>query len=287
MSAEPPLPRNLRPDAFAGVAEDYARYRLPYPAAMMAAILEEARIPRSGARAIDLACGTGRVALAIAPRFAEILAVDLEPEMLEAGRREAGRREAGRLGADNIRWSLGRAEDVEAPEGAFDLVTVGDAFHRLDRPRVAALAHRWLVPGGAMVTLGSEGIFDGDAPWRRVLEEVVRSFVGEPARRLGAPNAPLAQEIADQEAAIRAAGFDPVVTRDAPTAHEWRLDELLGNLRSTSVLSRAALGERHAAFEAALSAALLAYDPAGRYAETVRYGYTVARKPEVPRGRGR
>jgi hypothetical protein len=56
---------------------------------------------------------------------------------------------------------------------------------------------------------------------------------------------------------------------------------LLGNLRSTSVLSRAALSERHQAFEAALSDALLACDPSGRYAETVRFGYSLARKPEV------
>jgi SAM-dependent methyltransferase len=272
-----PTPPNLREGAFAGLADDYARYRLPYPAPMIAAMLGEARQPPGGARAIDLACGTGRVALAIAPRFAEVMAVDAEPEMVEAGRREARR-----LGAENILWSVGRAEDLEAPEGAFHLVTIGDAFHRLDRPRVAGLAYRWLAPGGALVTLGSEGLLDGDAPWRRVLAEVVRGFVGEPARRLGAPNAPLEEEIADQEAVIRAGGFDPVVTCDAPTEHEWRLAELLGYLRSTSVLSRAALGERHPAFETALSTALLAYDPSGRYAETVRFGYTVARKPITP-----
>jgi len=243
---------------------------------MLAAILAEAHLPPAAALAIDLACGTGRVALAIAPRFAEIRAVDLEPEMVEAGRREALR-----LGISNIQWSIGRAEDFEAPAGAFHLVAAGDAFHRLDRPRVAALAFGWLVPGGAAVTLGSEGFLDGDAPWRRVLAEVVRDFVGEPARRLGAPNAPIAREIADQEDALRGAGFVPVVTRDFPAAHEWRLPELLGNLRSTSVLSRAALGDRHEAFEAALTSALLAHDPSGRYAETVRFGYTLARKPEV------
>ena len=276
----PALPPNLRPDAFAGVAEDYVRYRLPYPAPMIAAMLDEARLPAAGARAIDLACGTGRVALAIAPRCAEVLAADLEPAMVEAGRREASR-----LGISAVSWSVGRAEDVEAPAGAFQLVTAGDAFHRLDRPRISALAYRWLAPGGALATLGSEGFLDGDAPWRRVLAGVVRDFVGEPARRLGAPNAPLEEEIADQEAVIRAAGFSPVVSRDFPAAHEWRLPDLLGNLRSTSVLSRAALGDRHAAFEAALSAALLAYDRSGRYAETVRFGYTVARKPEArPKG---
>ncbi|MDB5481588.1 MAG: putative methyltransferase [Caulobacteraceae bacterium] len=278
MSAPPPLPPNLRHDAFAGLADDYVRYRLPYPAPMVEAILIEARIPPAGARAIDLACGTGRVALAIAPRFANVRAVDLEPEMVEAGRREARR-----LRVSNILWSVGSAEDFEAPAGAFHLVTAGDSFHRLDRPRVAARALGWLAPAGALVTLGSEGFLDGDAPWRRVLAVVVRAFVGEPARRLGAPNAPIAEEIADQEAVLRAAGFAPVVSRDFEIAHEWPLPELLGNLRSTSVLSRAALGERHEAFEAALTAALLAHDPSGRYAETVRFGYTVAHKPAAAR----
>ena len=274
MSDQSPLPPNVRPNAFAGVADDYVRYRQPYPTPMLNAILGEAGVPPSGARAIDLACGPGRVALAIASRFAEIRAVDLEPEMIEAGVREARR-----VGAGHIRWSVGRAEDFAAPAGAFHLVTAGEAFHRLDRPRVAALAFGWLAPGGAFVTLGAGNHLAGDAPWRRILADVVRGFIGEPARRLGAPNAPVAEEIADEEAVLRAAGFHPLVTREFGAAHAWSLPELLGNLRSTSVLSRAALGERHGAFETALTAALLAHDPSGRYAETVQFGYTVARKP--------
>ncbi len=267
---------NFRAGAFVGLAEDYVRYRLPYPEPMVAQILAAAHVPSAGGRAIDLACGTGRVALAIAHAFGEVRAVDLEPEMVEAGRREALR-----LGIGNIQWSVGRVEDFVAPVGGFDLVTVGEAFHRLDRPRAAALAFGWLAPGGAFVTLGAESFLDGEAPWRRILAGVVRDFVGEPARRLGAPNAPLDQEIADQESAIRAAGFTAVSTHGFGAAHEWRLPELLGNLRSTSVLSRAALGARHPSFEAALSAALLTFDPSGRYVETVEFGYTVARTPET------
>lgn len=274
MSDQPPLPPNLRPDAFAGVADDYVRYRLPYPAAMVAAILGEVDIPASGARAIDLACGTGRVGLAIASRFDEVLAVDLEPEMVEAGRREARRQ-----GASHIRWRVGRAEDFDAPAGMFHLVTVGEAFHRLDRARVAALAFGWLAPGGAFVTMGSANYLDGDVPWRRVVADVVRQFVGEPARRLGARNAPITDEIADEAAVLRGAGFHPLVTRDFGVAHEWSLPELLGNLRSMSSLSRAALGAQHKTFEATLSDVLLAHDPSGRYPERVWFGYTLARKP--------
>jgi len=268
-----PVPPNFRANAFAGVADDYVRYRLPYPAAMLDDLAAAARVPPGG-RLLDLACGTGRVALAIADRFDEVWAVDLEPQMVEAGRLQAARR-----GVTNVRWSVGQVEDFVAPAGGFDLVTVGEAFHRLDRPRVAALAFGWLKPGGAFATLGTISLTDGEAPWRRVLASVVRDCIGVPARRLGAPNATLAEEIADERRVLAAAGFEAIASRDFGFPHEWTLAELLGNLRSTSTLSRAALADRHAAFEAALTAALLAYDPSGRYAETVGCGYTLARKP--------
>jgi 2-polyprenyl-3-methyl-5-hydroxy-6-metoxy-1,4-benzoquinol methylase len=83
------LPPNLRPDAFAGLADDYVRYRLPYPRELLEGFLDEARV-REGARLLDLACGPGRLALPIADRFAEVWAVDLEPDMIEAGRRGSG-----------------------------------------------------------------------------------------------------------------------------------------------------------------------------------------------------
>jgi ubiquinone/menaquinone biosynthesis C-methylase UbiE len=267
------LPPNFRPDAFAGLADDYVRYRAPYPREVLEAFLDEARL-RPGARLLDLACGPGRVALPIADRFAEVWAVDLDPDMVEVGRREAAR-----LGIGNVRWFVGRAEDFEAPAGAFDLITVGEAFHRLDRPCVAALAYRWLTPGGAFVTLGMGVEEETAAPWRRIAMAVVRDFVGEPARRLGAPNATQAVELADQEQAIRDAGFVEVTTRSFAVPHDWTLKTLLGNARSVSTLSRRALGDRHAAFEAALTEALFAFDPSGRYREEIDWGYTIARRP--------
>lgn len=266
------LPPNLRPDAFAGLADDYVRYRPPYPREVLDGFLGEARVP-PGARLLDLACGPGRVALAISSRFAEVWALDLEPEMIEAGRREATR-----LGIANIQWRVGRAEDFEAPAGAFDLITVGEAFHRLDRPRVAAMAHAWLKPGGGFVTLGYGIAAETAAPWRPIVAAIVRDFIGEPARRFGAPNATPAVEQADQTQAIRDAGFADVTNHSFVIPYEWTLKTLLGNARSNSTLSRRALGDRHAAFEAALTQALLAFDPSGRYREEIDCGYTFARR---------
>jgi ubiquinone/menaquinone biosynthesis C-methylase UbiE len=275
MSSGSTIPPNLRPDAFVGAAADYVRYRLPYPKPLLQSFLEQAALPASDAKLIDLGCGPGRVALAIAERFGEILAVDLEPEMVEAGRREAVR-----LGVDHIRWSIARAEDFEVPAGRFDLITIGEAFHRLDRPRVADKAFGWLKPGGALVTLGMQNFLYGDAPWRHIVRELVTRFVGTPAARIGgSPNPTIAEAIADQESALRDAGFVEVAGRDFVFSHVWDLPDLLGNLRSMSVLSLHALGARHTAFEAELSAALLAFNPAGRFAEQISCGYTFARKP--------
>ncbi len=275
MTADNVDPPNLRPDAFVGAGADYVRYRLHYSEPLLQSFLVQAELATAGTKLIDLACGPGRVALAIADRFDEILAVDLEPEMVEAGRREAARG-----GVRQIRCSVGRAEDFDGPADRFDLVTVGEAFHRLDRPRVAGKAFGWLKGGGALVTLGIESFLHGNARWRRTLAEVVTRFVGTLAERTGGnPNPTLAEATADEEAVLREAGFVEVATHRIAFPHTWNLPELLGNLRSTSVLSPHALGARQAAFEAELSAALLAFDPAGRYPEQVRCGYTFARKP--------
>jgi hypothetical protein len=141
------------------------------------------------------------------------------------------------------------------------------------------LAYGWIRPGGALVTLGFDVSWEaGAAPWRRLVAGVVRDFIGEPARRLGAPNTNPTDELADQERDIRAAGFVDVATRAFAVPHVWTLKALLGNARSTSTLSRRALGARHGAFEAALTDALIGYDPSGHYPETIGCGFTIARR---------
>jgi SAM-dependent methyltransferase len=278
MSAD--LPRNLRPDAFAGVVgvvDDYVRYRLPYPSAMLGEMLDRAALAPD-ARLLDLACGPGRLTLPIAARFADVLAVDQDAEMVSAGQRLAAD-----AGVNHIRWQVGRAEDLDAPDAGFDLVTAAEAFHRFDRRRVAALAFGWLKPGGEFVTIGMGELIAAPAPWRPVVADVVRLYVGPIAQRWGdAPSAtppPTADLIADEESVLRQAGFDPVQSVWFEVPHAWSLEAFLGNLRSTSILSRHALGARHAAFEADLAAALRAFDASERYEETVRFGYTLARKP--------
>jgi ubiquinone/menaquinone biosynthesis C-methylase UbiE len=75
-------------DLFKGTARCYARYRAPPPRELLDDLLVRARIGEHG-RLLDLACGPGRVALPVSPAFAEVWAVDQEPEMIAVGRDEA------------------------------------------------------------------------------------------------------------------------------------------------------------------------------------------------------
>ena len=65
------------------------------------------------------------------------------------------------------------AEDLRVPAGSFDLVAIGNAFHRLPRDAVAASAFRWLRPGGFLALAWGGSPHEGEAPWQRALRQAM------------------------------------------------------------------------------------------------------------------
>ena len=70
-----------------------------------------------GQRVLDVAAGTGNVAIRAAQAGASVVASDLTPESLEVGRREAER--AG----VTLEWVAADAEALPFPDASFDVVT--------------------------------------------------------------------------------------------------------------------------------------------------------------------
>lgn len=258
-------------DAFAGTAEYYARYRVPYPPALFDTLCRRAGITGAG-RLLDLACGTGQVALPLAPRFREVWAVDQEPDMIRVGRRAAAA-----AGIDNVIWQQGRAEEVAAPAGGFELVTVGNAFHRLHRRLVGRKAIEWLAPGCCFAVLGSNSLWTGTADWQPIVRDVVARWrCGTPSGRRNKPNEPTESF----EQALQEAGLEEIARSTFPVSQVWSLDALVGYLYSLSGVSRRVLGDNAAPFEADLRQALLAYDETGAYAEVVEFFLILCRRPD-------
>lgn len=271
-----PITSGLSADLYSGTAEDYARFRPPYPDELLADLRHRAGVTGDG-RLLDLACGPGRVTLPLAAHFREVWAVDLEPEMIDVGRARAERQ-----GLTNVRWLVGRAEDVEAQPGSFELITIGEAFHRLDERVIAERAMEWLAPGRSLATLGCFSLLRGQEPWHDILRAVVRRYEEQGSdSRPSSERPPLRSRGANHDRQeLTASGLKHVGAYDVPHPHIWTLESILGNFRSTARLSRRSLGDRAERFDADVRRALLAFDSSGRYPETLRFGYSLFRTPQ-------
>ena len=255
------------PDLYRGTAADYERFRVAYPRELIEDLLEVVA-PSGEGRALDLACGTGQIAFAIAERFGEVWAVDQEPDMIEVVRKKARSVRPARV--DTV---VSPAEDLHAPTGAFELVAIGNAFHRLRRDEVAANAFRWLRPHGYIALLWGDSPWAGDARWQSVLAAVL----GVEARVPAGWDQPR-RERPDVDV-LAAPGFQAVHSSRFPTVHEWTVDALIGFVYSTSSLPRGVLGDRAEEFESDLRRELADLTVASKLHDTIEFAYELARRP--------
>jgi SAM-dependent methyltransferase len=113
---------------------------------------------------LDVGAGTGRVALDLAARGIEVVALDLEPELLEALTARAARL---RLSVETI---VADARSFNAGDGRFGLVAVPmQTLQLLDdaaaRAEFFGAAHRALRPGGLVAVALADALesFDGES----------------------------------------------------------------------------------------------------------------------------
>ncbi|MBO0876043.1 MAG: methyltransferase domain-containing protein, partial [Pseudonocardia sp.] len=239
MSEEP----SFAPDLYRGTAAHYDRFRLGYPTELIAGLVRRAA-PSGRGRLLDLACGTGQLAFALCDRFAEVWAVDQEPDMVEVVRAKAAAAGTG-TGAGHIRPVVSAAEDLRAEPGSFELAVIGNAFHRLRRGIVARLVFGWLRPGGWVALCWSSGTQAGSQEWQLAFADLLarwQSALGAAGRVPANWEAPQ-REQPDAEV-LRAAGFSAGERFELGVPHAWTVPELAGYVRSLSVLPPSVLGDR-------------------------------------------
>jgi SAM-dependent methyltransferase len=265
------MPDWFRTDLYRGAADDYDRFRVAYPPAMVADLMSRVR-PSGRGRLLDLACGTGQIAFAVKQYFDEVWAVDQEPDMVAVVEAKA---RGGR-----VRAIASAAERLDAREAWFDLVTIGNAFHRLRRETVASQVFRWLKPGGHLALLWSRSSWVGPEGWQQVMSAVMDAWK---VRAGAADRVPDGWDRGRRERPDRLvlteAGLELVGYHEFPTAHDWTIDELIGFVYSTSFLSRRALGPLAEEFAADLRRELTPYERSGRLHETIDFAYELAHRP--------
>jgi ubiquinone/menaquinone biosynthesis C-methylase UbiE len=84
--------------------------------------------PRGDERALDSGTGAGALALALAPHVAEVVGVDVEPELLARARDRA---------PANVTFEEADATRLPFPDASFDLSGTLRTLHHVHRPEVA------------------------------------------------------------------------------------------------------------------------------------------------------
>jgi SAM-dependent methyltransferase len=105
------------------------------------------RLPRGCRTALDVGCGTGRLARRLARRGIEVDAIDRSAEIIRAARA------ARPVGAGGVRYLLADVTRVALPAGRYDYISCLASIHHMPFATVATLREA-LAPGGVLVILG-------------------------------------------------------------------------------------------------------------------------------------
>jgi SAM-dependent methyltransferase len=264
---------------FAGTAGYYRRGRLHYAPGLADALAEALDLDGQG-RLLDVGCGPGILALALAPLFGEIVGVDPDAGMIAEA--ERGAAEAGVAG--KAQWLRARAEELPAGLGTFSVATFGQSFHWMEREQVAATVKGMLRPGGALVHVSdlqtedrtteartteartTEGLPHPAVPYDAV-GDLVKHYLG-PIRRAGRGTLPHGTPGGEAEV-FRRAGFAPaqrcVVPGGQPLVRTP--DDVVAWTFSMSSSAPHLFGTRRDDFETDLRRLLREVSPAGRFSE--------------------
>ncbi len=99
-------------------------------------------------RLLDLGCGTGSLALELAPHVAHVDSVDVSSAMIDIARNKAAK-----SGTENVTFHVGTLEEQAFEAQAYDVVCAYNILHLVDdRTGTLARLHRLLKPGGCLVS---------------------------------------------------------------------------------------------------------------------------------------
>lgn len=237
---------------------------MPYPEELLQQLKADANLT-STSLVLDLASGPGRLGLALAPSVSDVIAVDVELEMIEEGKRLARQQNL-----DNVIWIHSMAENLEVARDSVDLVTIGEAFHRLDQNVILQHISEWLKNQGCVVLAGCFGVLHGEESWQTALRTSLHHWTEENSTNSRARPRGIAHDIEQ----LKRAGFAQVVNKEFSGTHVWTTDTILGHLHSTSRFSVASLGDDLAEFENMVRETLDPYQASG-FKQVISCGYSI------------
>ena len=242
-------PKGEFKDHFSDVAVAYAAHRPSYPPVVVDVL---ARLAPAQRFAWDAGCGSGQLSVLLAGPFERVWATDASPEQIARASPHA-----------KVAYRCARAESSGLPNGVVDLATAAQAAHWFDLPAYYAEVRRLARPGG-IVALISYGVMSVDANLDAIIQPFYRDVLGS--------HWPPERRHVDQGYRSLSFPFEELTDPAFPPEIrlEWRLEALLGYVRTWSAVWALTRAEGPGPLEAFHRALAHAWGPADRV-RTVRW----------------
>ncbi|KUG06463.1 class I SAM-dependent methyltransferase [Solirubrum puertoriconensis] len=150
-------------DRFSNQAEQYAQFRITYPAELYEFLLEMALGRKA---AWDCGTGNGQVAVDLAAHFSRVEATDISEKQLMYAAQRA-----------NVHYHVCAAEQPPFPDNTFDLITTAQALHWFDAAAFHREAQRVAKPG-ATIAEWAYGLVKIGEPLDALISRFYRDIVG-------------------------------------------------------------------------------------------------------------
>lgn len=214
-------------------------------------------------RLLDIGCGPGVLAVPLSKYFDDVLAVDVDPGMIQEGKNKA---EEARI--KNIAWINKSADELDKTIGIFKLITLGASFHWLDREKFAKLAFDILsTDGGIFIAWTGHSIWNKKrSQWEEKVLEIIKKYLGE-ERRAGDS---VFQSRSDKhEDILKDAGFKRIEFGKYPSVTQIvTVDDIIKGQYTTSYAAKNLFGDKASDFEKELTNELLKINPNNKFEES-------------------
>jgi ubiquinone/menaquinone biosynthesis C-methylase UbiE len=256
----------FEPRRFQSAAASYLQGRPAYPAKLFQRIAELCRLDRTH-RVMDLGCGPGQIAVALAPYVGHVVAVDPEPEMLKI---------AAELAADSgqeIERIEGSSYDLGPQFGRFRLVTMGRSFHWMDRAVTLQRLNEMIEPEGAVVLLRDDHPDVPENAWHKPYQEIVRRYSADDVAKQ------MRSSWINHEGVLLESAFRQLEQIAVFERRALSIDALVLRTSSMSTVSRSRIGPKADELAAEVRVAMVPFAKNGLFHEVTASSALIASRP--------
>jgi SAM-dependent methyltransferase len=262
----------FKPHRFRTAAEYYVRGRPFYAPLLFERVAALCGLDRTH-KVLDLGCGPGPIALALAPFAGAVTGVDPEPAMLRLAADAAAH--AGVL----IDLVQGSSYDIGPQLGAFRLAAMGRAFHWMDRADTLRRLDGMIEPAGAVVLFDDEHPNLPDNAWLKDFKALIERYAEGDADRVQRKSA----DWVPHEALLLASPFDQLERIAVIDRRRTPVARFVDRALSMSSTTRERLGARAGELAQEMRATMAKHASDGEVGEVVESSALIAHRPSATR----